>query len=382
MGTRGVPASYGGFETAVEEIGKRLASRGHEVTVYCRNPGQTITEYEGMQLVNLPAVRHRMAETLSHTSLSAARAIIKDKPDVALVLNAGNAPLLKPLKAAGIPVAVHLDGLESKREKWRGAGARYYRWAERVAVNQGDEVIADAQAIADHVLATYRRACTVIPYGADVIDPGSDRLGEIGVIRRDYHLIVARLEPENHVLEAVHGYTVSEETRPLLVVGSAPYAQWYIDRVHEVADGHPGVRFLGGLYDQGLLDQLYANARTYIHGHSVGGTNPSLLRAMGAGAPVLAFDCEFNREVTADQAYFWRDAESLAALLDEIAEGEIDTELAELSEAGRERVAQVYQWEAVTDAYEAMLERLQAARPPHRRERKRQERERKAAAKA
>jgi hypothetical protein len=157
MGTRGVPASYGGFETAVEEIGKRLAARGYDITVYCRNPGQTITEYEGMRLVNLPAVRHRMAETLSHTSLSAARAITKDKPDVALVLNAGNAPLIKPLQAAGIPVAIHLDGLESKREKWRGAGARYYRWAEKVAVKNGDAVIADAQSIADHVRDTYGR---------------------------------------------------------------------------------------------------------------------------------------------------------------------------------------------------------------------------------
>ena len=362
MGTRGVPASYGGFETAVEEIGKRLAARGYEITVYCRNPGQTLTEYEGMHLVNLPAVRHRMAETLSHTSLSAARAIIKDKPDVTLVLNAGNAPLIRPLKGAGIPVAIHLDGLESKREKWRGAGARYYRWAEKVAVKQGDEVIADAQAIADHVQATYARTCTVIPYGAEVIDPGSDRLAELEVIRRDYHLIVARLEPENHVLEAVHGYTISEETRPLLVVGSAPYSQWYIDRVREVANESPSVRLLGAIYDRELLDQLYANARTYIHGHSVGGTNPSLLRAMGAGAPVLAFDCEFNREVTAQRALFWRDADSLAAILDEVAEGEIDEELTQLSEAGRERIAEHYQWEAVTDAYESMLLRLNAAR--------------------
>ncbi len=362
MGTRGVPASYGGFETAVEEIGKRLAARGYEITVYCRNPGQTLTEYEGMQLVNLPAVRHRMAETLSHTSLSAARAIIKDKPDVALVLNAGNAPLIRPLKGAGIPVAIHLDGLESKREKWRGAGARYYRWAEKVAVKQGDEVIADAQAIADHVQATYARTCTVIPYGAEVIDPGSDRLAELEVIRRDYHLIVARLEPENHVLEAVHGYTISEETRPLLVVGSAPYSQWYIDRVREVANESPSVRLLGAIYDRELLDQMYANARTYIHGHSVGGTNPSLLRAMGAGAPVLAFDCEFNREVTAQRALFWRDADSLAAIMDEVAEGEIDEELTQLSEAGRERIAEHYQWESVTDAYEAMVLRLNAGR--------------------
>ena len=358
MGTRGVPASYGGFETAVEEIGKRLAARGHDVTVYCRNPGQTLTEYEGMHLVNLPAIRHRIAETLSHTSLSTARAIIKDRPDVALVLNAGNAPLIRPLKAAGIPVAIHLDGLESKREKWRGAGARYYRWAEKVAVKQGDQVIADAQSIADHVQAMYGRTCVVIPYGAEVIDPKADRLHELAVVRRDYHLIVARMEPENHVLEAVHGYTISDETRPLLVVGSAPYSQWYIDRVREVAESSASVRMLGGIYDQELLDQLYANARTYVHGHSVGGTNPSLLRAMGAGAPVLAFDCEFNREVTAGAALFWRDAQTLAEYLDEVAEGEVDTELAEFSEAGRTRIAERYQWDAVTDRYESLLQRL------------------------
>lgn len=371
MGTRGVPASYGGFETAVEEIGKRLAIRGFDVTVYCRNPGQTLTEYEGMRLVNLPAVRHRMAETLSHTSLSAARAIIKDKPDVALVLNAGNAPLIKPLQAAGIPVAIHLDGLESKREKWRGAGARYYRWAEKVAVKNGDIVIADAQSIADHVLATYGRTCAVIPYGAEVIDPGSDRLSEVGVIRRDYHLVVARLEPENHVLEAVHGYTLSEETRPLLVVGSAPYSQWYIDRVEEVAAGNPSVRLLGSIYDTDLLNQLYANARTYIHGHSVGGTNPSLLRAMGAGAPVLAYDCEFNREVTADRAFFWKNAEELAVVLDEVAEGELDEELTEMSAAGRQRIAEYYQWDAVTDDYQKLLEELAAMRTPKKRDRRR-----------
>ena len=358
MGTRGVPATYGGFETAVEEIGVRLAQRGFDVTVYCRNPGQTLTEYRGMHLVNLPALRHRMTETLSHTAASTVRAIVKDKPDVALVLNAGNAPLLRPLKAAGIPTAIHLDGLEAKREKWRGAGARYYQWAEKVAVKQGDEVIADAQAIADHVQATYGRECVVMTYGAAVIDPGSDRLSEVGVVRRDYHLIVARLEPENHVLEAVHGYTLSEETRPLLVVGSAPYSQWYIERVREVADVSPSVRLLGSIYDHHLLDQLYANARTYIHGHSVGGTNPSLLRAMGAGAPVLAFDCEFNREVTADQALFWRSAEDLAILLDDVAEGEIDDELAHYSAAGRSRVAEEYQWDSVTDDYQALIERL------------------------
>ncbi len=362
MGTRGVPAQYGGFETAVEEIGKRLADRGYEVTVYCRNPGQTMTEFEGMHLVNLPAVRHRMAETLSHTAVSTAHAIAKDRPDVVLLLNAGNAPLVKPLALAGFPTAIHLDGLESKREKWRGMGAKYYRWAERSAVKWGRAVIADAQAIADHVKREYGRDCVVIPYGADVIHPGSDRIGELGLQSKDYHLIVARFEPENHVLDAVHAYRESHEARTLVVVGSAPYSDWYVEKVHEAARNDPRIEFVGGIYDQPLLDQLYANAITYIHGHSVGGTNPSLLRAMGAGAPVLGYDVEFNREVTAGHAMFWPDADSLTRLLDQIASGEHDDELAAFSDAGRARILEAYQWDSVTDRYEHLIHGLAATR--------------------
>jgi glycosyltransferase involved in cell wall biosynthesis len=365
MGTRGVPAQYGGFETAVEEIGRRLVTRGYEVTVYCRNPGQKRTEYLGMKLVNAPAIRHRIAETLSHTTASTFHAIVKDHPDVVLLLNAGNAPLLKPLALAGIPAAIHLDGLESKREKWRGAGAKYYRWAERASVKWGREVIADAQAIADHVQAEYGRECLVIPYGAEIIHPGSSRLGELTLEPQGYHLVVARLEPENHVLEAVHAYRQSTETRPLVVVGSAPYSQWYVDSVKAAAKGDPRIIFTGGIYDQELLDQLYANARTYIHGHSVGGTNPSLLRAMGAGAPVLAYEVEFNREVTAGEAFFWADADALTVILNSIADHTQDARLIELSASSRDRVASAYQWDDVTDKYEALIQRL-AARPGQR----------------
>lgn len=364
MGTRGVPAQYGGFETAVEEIGKRLVQRGYDVTVYCRNPGQQQTEYLGMKLVNAPAIKHRMAETLSHTTVSTAHAIIKDRPDVVLLLNAGNAPLLQPLRLAGIPTAIHLDGLESKREKWRGLGAKYYRWAEQASVRWGQEVIADSQAIADYVKTVYGRDCVVIAYGAQVIDPGSDRLGELDLAAHGYHLLVARFEPENHVLDAVHAYRRSRETRPFVVVGSAPYAQWYIDQVHAAAQGDARIRFTGGIYDQQLLDQLYANARSYIHGHSVGGTNPSLLRAMGAGAPVLAYDVEFNREVTAGQALFWADADALTSILDDIADGRLDEPLVTLSALGKQRILDAYQWDDIADRYEALIHALAAGKRP------------------
>ncbi|MFM7147335.1 MAG: glycosyltransferase [Actinomycetales bacterium] len=358
MGTRGVPAQYGGFETAVEEIGRRLADRGYDVMVYCRNPGQRQTEYLGMQLVNAPAVRHRMAETLSHTTISVAHTIVRGRPDAVLLLNAGNAPLLPALRAARIPTAIHLDGLESRRAKWRGMGARYYQWAERSAIRQGQIVIADAQAIADHVQRTFGRQCIVIPYGAPVIEPPADRLAELGLQSGEYHLVVARFEPENHVLEAVSGFRASSQQRPLVVVGSAPYSQWYIDAVDQAAQGDPRIRLLGAVYDQELLDQLYAHAMTYVHGHSVGGTNPSLLRAMGAGCAVLAFDVEFNREVTAGRALFWSSAEDLTACFDGLDDAGMGAELINLRQASRERISSAYQWDSVTDDYEDVIHRL------------------------
>jgi glycosyltransferase involved in cell wall biosynthesis len=143
-------------------------------------------------------------------------------------------------------------------------------------------------------------------------------------------------------------------------VGSAPYSQWYVDKVHAAAKSDPRIRFTGGIYDQELLDQLYANAATYIHGHSVGGTNPSLLRAMGAGAPVLAYDVEFNREVTANTALFWPDADALIAIFNQIANHELDAKLAELPAIEKQRIRDAYQWDAVTDDYEKLANKMLA----------------------
>ncbi len=315
-----------------------------------------------MRVVNLPAVRHRLEETLSHTVLSSVHAIIRDRPDVALVLNSGNAPVITPLVAAGIPTVVHMDGLEARREKWRGAGSRYYRWAERKAVSSANEVIADSRVIQQIIETKFQRHAHFIPYGAELIDPGVDLLSDLGLVRRDYHLVVARFEPENHVLDAVRAYRMSDETRPLVVVGGSPYSAWYVDEIADAASEDPRIRLVGGIYDQAVLNQLYANCRTYIHGHSVGGTNPSLLRAMGAGAPVLSFDCPFNREVLADQALFWTDTHDLTGHFDEVAHAGDDFVgdgvqrfLDECALAGRMRIRDFYSWDQVADAYESVL---------------------------
>ena len=351
IGTRGVPAQYGGFETAVEEIGSRMAADGHRVVVYCRNPGQTQTEHLGMELVNLSAMRKRSLETLSHTGLSVAHAV-RHRPDAAVLFNAGNAPYIPVLKAARVPTAVHVDGLEWKRAKWQGFGARYYRWAERAAARSGLPLIADAQGIADHLRTTYGVDSHVIAYGAPVLDPGTDRLGEMELTARGYHLVVARLEPENHVDVVVRGYAESGSPRPLVVVGSAPYGDEHVAEIRAAAGGSD-TRFVGAVWDQDLLNQLYAGSASYLHGHSVGGTNPSLLRALGCAAPVTAYDVNFNREVTAGHARFFTDPASVAAAI--AADDAEPAGAAARGAEGQRHAAVTYRWDDVAEDYLRLL---------------------------
>lgn len=358
IGTRGVPAAYGGFETAVEEVGRRLVERGHHVTVYCRNADTSIKTHLGMELVHLPAVKKRSLETLSHTGLSVLHAM-KQRPDAAILFNAGNAPFIGWLKAAGIPAAVHMDGLEWKRAKWAGLGAKYYKRAERVAARSGLALIADAQGIADYLKDEYGRESHLIAYGAPVLDPGADRLSELNLAAGQYHLVVARMEPENHVDVIVEGYAGSGSELPLVVVGTAPYGNEYMADVRNLA-GSSDVRFLGGVWDQDLLNQLYANCRSYLHGHSVGGTNPSLLRAMGCGAPVTAFDVSFNTEVTGGHARYFASAEDAAVA---IKRDDNDPDGAQIRGSnGQKHVALAYRWDDVADEYELLARTVAAQR--------------------
>ena len=352
LGTRGIPAQHGGFETALEHIGPGLAQRGWDVTVYCRNPGQRLRRYRGTRLVNLPALRLRSAETLSHTALSVAHALVRNF-DVALVFNSGNAPFVAPLHSRGVPVAVHIDGLEAQRAKWQGFGAKYYTWAEATAVNHADAVIADAAAMRDYVKERYARDAEYLPYGAELLTGEPTRLSELGLEPGGYHLTVARFEPENHVLEIVRGYRGSSARLPLVVVGSASYSHSYAEDVAAVAAADRRIRLVGSVWDKQLLDHLYLGARSVLHGHSVGGTNPSLLRAMGAAAPVTAYDCVFNREVAGDDAWWFSDEVGVAAAVTADEAGHDDRGL-----LGQYRVGMLYQWEDVIDGYAALCDRL------------------------
>jgi glycosyltransferase involved in cell wall biosynthesis len=366
VGTRGVPARYGGFETAVEEVGRRLAAQGHQVVVYCRTvPGDArasrTSHHLGMELVHLPAARKRSLETLSHSALSIGH-LLAHRTDAAILFNAANSPLLPALRLARIPVATHVDGLEWKRAKWGPVGRRYYRIAEALSVRWSDVLIADARGIADYYRREFAAPTTLLAYGAPLIDPPADRLAELGLEPGGYHLVVARFEPENHVDVIVDGYRRSGAGKPSVVVGSTPYSDAYTQRVHALADDR--VRFLGGVWDQDQLDQLYAHAFTYLHGHSVGGTNPSLLRAIGAGAAVLAFDVDFNREVVADSGRFFTAPADVAALLES---AEADPVAVERAGRRARELAKHYDWDEVAAGYDQLVHRLAGRRFPARR---------------
>ena len=361
IGTRGVPAHYGGFETCVEEVGARLVDKGHEVIVYCRGvePQDRLDTYRGMSLVHLPAMKRRTAETLSHTALSAAH-LLGRRTDAALVFNCANAPLLPIIRASGIPVATHVDGLEWKRAKWGNAGKRYYRWAEKMAVRWSDALIADAVGIAKYYRQEHHSDTELIAYGAPQISADTGRLRELDLSSDGYHLVVARFEPENHVEEIVRGYSASLSSLPLVVVGSAPYSDDYTMSVRGAADSR--VRFLGGVWDQQLLDQLYAGARSYLHGHSVGGTNPSLLRAIGAATATTAFDVGFNREVLGTAGRYFTTPGDLAIIIEE--EERDSSALRERAQRGFIRSG-AYSWDDVASRYESLCLRLTGRREPN-----------------
>jgi glycosyltransferase involved in cell wall biosynthesis len=360
IGTRGVPARYGGFETAVDEVGRRLVERGHDVTIYCRRDpwgGPAPSAYLGMRLVTLPALRMRSAETLSHSALSSVHAVLSRRHDAVFVFNSANAVLLPLLRARRLPVAVHVDGLEWRRSKWTGAGRLYYRRAEALAVRWADALIADAPGIADYYDDEFAARTELLAYGAPVLQElPDDRLDDVGVVSRKFHLVVARFEPENQVDLIVRGYHASSATYPLVVVGGAPYSDRYTEAVRAIAADDSRIRLLGPVWDQQQLDQLYGHALLYLHGHSVGGTNPSLLRAMGAGAAVGAYDVRFNRDVIGDEGWYFSQEIDIARLV-EAAEADPDGS-GTYGSALQARVASRYCWDQVAAGYEELARRL------------------------
>jgi glycosyltransferase involved in cell wall biosynthesis len=349
LGTRGIPAHYGGFETFAEEISTRLVERGHQVTVYCRERYPEAV-YRGVRLVYLPTIRHKYFDTLAHTLLSTLH-LLGHRADAALYCNGANAVFTPLPRLFGIPVALNVDGIERLRKKWNRLARGWYLASEWLATFCPNVVIADARTIQDYYRRRYGKESTFIPYGAEVgRSAGCGTLERLGLQDGGYFLYVSRLEPENHPLEVREAFETLQTPMKLALVGDAPYAAEYIRRVRDTAD--PRVIIPGAIYGEGYRE-LGAHCFAYVHATEVGGTHPALIEAMGRGNLVLYRDTPENAEVAGDAGvpFAAADLAMKMRLLLEMSEEESQA----LRRKALARAEARYSWEAVTGAYERLL---------------------------
>src|SRR5713226_9777415 len=360
LGTRGIPANYGGFETFAEHLATRLVARGHEVTVYCRahytSPRQI--EYQNVRLKVLPTIRHKYFDTVVHTFLSALHAM-PARYDAALICNAANAPFAPLLRAAGTPVAVNVDGLEHKRKKWNWIARRYYRMAEWLATVLPNETVTDARVIQEYYLANYRTPSTMIAYGAEVERRPDPMVRRWRVEPNRYVLYVSRLEPENNAHLVIEAFKRVKTAHKLLIVGDAPYAREYIKDLKARARRDRRIIFTGFVFGRDYR-ALQQNAYCYIHATEVGGTHPALLEAMGFGNCVLTLAAPENLEAIGDAGIAYSDENDLADKLQRVLrDGSLVHWYRNRAQA---RAREVYDWNYVVDRYERLFAKM-AGRP-------------------
>lgn len=358
LGSRGIPARYGGFETFVEELAVRLVERGIDVTVFCEG-ASALDAYRGVALRHVRAWAPGALRTLAFDAqclASACRGF-----DVVYMLGYGSSALCFLPRVFGRRVWINMDGLEWRRSKW-GPLARAWLWTmERVAFGAATHLVFDNAALRGELEQRGRRtrAASVIEYGAPIYerDDELEPLAKHGLTPGGYFLVVARLEPENHLLEIVRAHRATGSDRTLAVVTNVGRGGATERELLDAAG--PRTRILGAIYDPRELRPLRRHAHAYVHGHSVGGTNPSLLEALGCGSVVLAHDNPFNRETLAGEALFWRGERDLATRLRECEELE-PAEHARLRRAGLERARAHYSWERIADRYAALIREQRA----------------------
>jgi glycosyltransferase involved in cell wall biosynthesis len=360
LGIRGIPAAHGGFETFAEHLALFLRPRGWTVTVYCQQDGDgEITEdyWRDIHRVHIPVSQPGALGTIFFdwkATLHAART-----KDLCLTLGYNTAVFCALLRMKGAPNLINMDGIEWKRGKW-GSAARTWFWMnDWLGCWLGNHLIADHPQIQEHLETRVNgRKITMIPYGSDRVDDAPvEPLARLGLERGRYYTLIARPEPENSVLETVQGFSRRRRGMTLAVLGQYDPANPYHRAVMAAASDE--VRFLGAIYDKEVLASLRFHCRAYVHGHTVGGTNPSLVEALGAGNAVIANDNRFNRWVAGEGAVYFGNADECARCFDDL--GARDQLVASLSAGARKRHADAFEWNAVLTQYENLLEEHLAA---------------------
>jgi glycosyltransferase involved in cell wall biosynthesis len=363
LGTRGIPASYGGFETFAEHLSTRLVARGHDVTVYGRahyvSPRQL--EFHGVKLKVLPTIRHKYLDTVVHTLLSAVHAMF-GKFDAVLICNAANSPFVPLLRLTGTPVAINVDGLEHQRKKWNWLGRRYYLLAEKLSTILPNITITDAQVIHDYYRNRYNAPSRMIAYGSEVERrPDREAVRKWRAEPNRYVLYVSRLEPENNAHLVIEAFKKVRTAYRLLIVGDAPYAREYIDDLKERARGDKRIVFTGFVFGQDYR-ALQQNAYCYVHATEVGGTHPALLEAMGYGNCVLTLATPENLEVVGSAGISYEDEADLVDKLQRVLRD--GSTVQSYRHRAQDRVQRSYHWEGVVDRYEQLFSEIAGLSKP------------------
>lgn len=356
LGTRGIPAAHGGFETFAEHLALYLVAHGWRVVVYCQEDGSgPVTEdsWQRIERVHIPVTQTGPKGTIVFDWKATAHA--SQFGDLCLTLGYNTAIFCTLLRMKGAPNLINMDGIEWSRAKW-GAIAKTWFWLNDWAgCWLGNHLVADHPRIKAHLYSRWVREdkITMIPYGADaVIEAPSESVRRLGLEPNNYLTLIARGEPENSILEIVTGFSQKQRGFQLAVLGNYdPDKNAYHQAVMNAAS--PEVSFLGAIYDKTIVTSLRFHSVAYIHGHQVGGTNPSLIEAMAAGNPVIAHDNPFNRWVASDSARYFRNADECSKCLDEILQDPIV--LNEMKRGSLKRHKNEFTWTKVLAEYEALL---------------------------
>lgn len=357
MGTRGVPASYSGFETCAEQLGQRLVQKGHEVTVYCRSHHiQYDGEYyKGMRLVKLPTIANKYLDTIVHSFISSLHALTQNY-DVALYFIAGNSPVTWIPQLVGTKTVLNVNGLDWKREKWPNWAKRYIQISEYLATKLPNIYLTDSQVVQGYYRDRYNEEPAYVPYGSDVepLPPG-ETLARFGLQPQKYVLFVGRLVPENCAHHLVTAFRKLNTDFKCVIVGDASYAEAYKAELIALAQHDPRIIFTGYVFGKGY-QELNSNAYLFVETSGVGGTHPALIEAMAFGNCVITHDIAENVETIGEAGFTYsgsEGADSLQSVLHCLI-GNPDL-VQKYRLLAQKHANKTYTWEAVTEKYERLF---------------------------
>jgi glycosyltransferase involved in cell wall biosynthesis len=355
IGTRGIPAHYGGFETFAEEISPRLVQAGFDVAVQCDNRDLQTQDWSGVKLYYSPITKsgHPLKYYFDGLQWGLRNA------DIILVAGTGGSFFYFLNIFHRKIIITNTDGLESGRRKWSLPKRWYVKLSEVLAARLSDHLIADSEAVSWYLKKKYPSAghkISVAEYGAELNDHYDPEVpGKYSVMPWEYYLVVSRIEPENNLTMIIDGFLESKTRYPLLIVGPFGKTKYCLNLVEKFKSER--VHFTGGIFNRRELNSLRFACKAYIHGHSVGGTNPSLLEAMGNGNITICHDNDFNREVTSGVQYYFTDPQDLARSINSV-ETMSKEETDDFRNKSLERIKTYYNWDNILKKYSAIFKKI------------------------